>query len=146
MPISPTGFSALKTIVALQFLVHGAQDCKEPGIFVAFEETSKRIVANAESFGWKLAALRQEKLFFMDAQPMSDMIQLRDFDLSGMLAALEAQTKKMRARRIVFDALDVVLALLPDPAAKRPEISPAVQRSTWCTSRRSRRSMEPVAW
>jgi circadian clock protein KaiC len=36
-----------KTILALQFLVHGAQDCREPGIFVAFEETSKRIVANA---------------------------------------------------------------------------------------------------
>jgi hypothetical protein len=37
-----------KTILALQFLVHGAKHCKEPGIFVAFEETSKRIVANAE--------------------------------------------------------------------------------------------------
>jgi circadian clock protein KaiC len=41
-----------KTIFALQFLVHGAQRGKEPGIFVAFEETSQRIVANAESFGW----------------------------------------------------------------------------------------------
>jgi circadian clock protein KaiC len=28
-----------KTIFALQFLVHGAQVCTEPGIFVAFEET-----------------------------------------------------------------------------------------------------------
>ena len=40
-----------KAMLALQFLVHGAQDCREPGIFVAFEETSKRIAANAESFG-----------------------------------------------------------------------------------------------
>jgi circadian clock protein KaiC len=111
-----------KTIFALQFLVHGAQDCKEPGIFVAFEETSKRIVANAEGFGWKLAELRRKKLFFMDAQPMSDLVQSGNFDLGGMLAALEAQTKEMGARRIVFDALDVVLALLPDPAARRREI------------------------
>src|ERR1019366_2270035 len=80
-----------KTVLALQFLVHGAQDCKEPGIFVAFEETSKRIVANAESFGWKLAELRRKKLFFMDAQPMSDLIQSGDFDFGGMLAALEVQ-------------------------------------------------------
>src|ERR1700687_3740859 len=50
-----------KTIFALQFLVHGAQDCKEPGIFVAFEETSSRIVANAEGFGWKLGGLRRKK-------------------------------------------------------------------------------------
>ncbi len=111
-----------KTILALQFLVHGAQVCKEPGIFVAFEETSKRIVANAESFGWKLAELRRKKLFFMDAHPTPDLIQSGDFDLGGMLAALEAQIEVMSARRIVFDALDIVLALLPDTAAKRREI------------------------
>jgi circadian clock protein KaiC len=111
-----------KTILSLQFLVHGAQHCKEPGIFVAFEESSKRIVANAESFGWNLAELRRKKLYFMDAQPMSDMVQSGSFDLSGMLAALQAKTEEMGARRIVFDALDVVLALLPDIAAKRREV------------------------
>lgn len=111
-----------KTLFALQFLVHGAQHCKEPGIFVACEETSKRIVANAESFGWKLPELRRKKLFFMDAQPIPDLVQSGNFDLGGMLAALEAQTNKTGARRIVFDALDVISALLPDPAAKRREI------------------------
>jgi circadian clock protein KaiC len=111
-----------KTILALQFLVHGARNCGESGIFVAFEETSKRIAANAESFGWKLAELQRKKLFFLDAQPTPDLIQSGNFDLSGMLAALEAQTKEMGARRIVLDALDVVLALLPDAAAKRREV------------------------
>jgi len=102
--------------------VHGAQDCKEPGIFVAFEETSKRIAGNAESFGWKLAYLQRKKLFFLDAQPTPDLVQSGNFDLSGMLAALGAQAEEMGARRIVFDALDIVLALLPDPAAKRREV------------------------
>jgi len=111
-----------KTILALQFLAHGARNVKEPGIFVAFEESSRRIVANAETFGWNLAALQEKKLFFMDAQPRSDLIQSGDFDLNGMLAALEAQTEGMGARRIVFDALDVILALLPDPATRRREI------------------------
>ncbi len=111
-----------KTIFALQFLVHGARDCKEPGIFVAFEETSKRIVGNAESFGWKLAELAKKKLYFLDAQPTPDLVQSGNFDLSGMLAMLEAQTAAMGARRIVFDALDIVLALLPDAAAKRREV------------------------
>lgn len=112
-----------KTIMALQFLAHGARSCQEPGIFVAFEESARRIEANATSFGWGLAELlRKKKLFFLDAQPKFDLIQSGDFDLGGMLAALEAQTQAMRARRIVFDALDVVLALLPDAAAKRREI------------------------
>jgi circadian clock protein KaiC len=112
-----------KTILSLQFLMHGARALKEPGIFVAFEETSQRIVANAESFGWKLAELRrQQKLYFVDAQPTPDLVQSGNFDLNGMLAALEGQAKDMKARRIVFDALDIVLALLPDHAAKRREI------------------------
>jgi circadian clock protein KaiC len=111
-----------KTIFALQFLVHGAQDGKEPGIFVAFEENSGRIVANAESFGWKLAELQPKTLFFLDAQPLPDLVQSGDFDLGGMLAALEVQIHAMGARRIVFDALDMVLTLLPDAAAKRREI------------------------
>ena len=111
-----------KTVLALQFLAHGARACKEPGIFVAFEETSKRIVANAASFGWRLPELRRKKLFFMDAQPLPDLVRSGDFDLGGMLAALEAKTREMGAKRIVFDALDVVLALLPDLAAERREI------------------------
>ncbi|MGB9128757.1 MAG: circadian clock protein KaiC [Thiobacillus sp.] len=111
-----------KTVLALQFLVHGAQDRKEPGIFVAFEESSKRVMANAESFGWELAALQPKKLYFMDAQPKPDLLQSGDFDLSGMLAALEAKIAELGARRIVFDALDIVLELLPDHAAKKREI------------------------
>ncbi|OAI05405.1 hypothetical protein A1353_11505 [Methylomonas methanica] len=111
-----------KTILALQFLVHGALECREPGVFVAFEETAKRIVANAESFGWQIAELQDEKLFFIDAQPKPELIQAGDFDLGGMLAGLEALIQQMGARRIVFDALDMVLALLPDAVAKRREI------------------------
>jgi circadian clock protein KaiC len=111
-----------KTIFALQFLVHGAQAHDEAGIFVAFEETSKRIVTNFEGFGWKLAELQRKKLFFLEAQPTPDLIQSGSFDLSGMLAVLEAKTQEMGARRIVFDALDIVLALLPDPLAKRREV------------------------
>jgi circadian clock protein KaiC len=110
-----------KTIFAMQFLVHGARKCNDPGIFVAFEETPERIVSNFETFGWKLEELRKGKLFFLDAHPTPDLIQSGTFDLSGMLAALGAKAKQMGARRIVFDALDVVLALLPDAATKRRE-------------------------
>jgi len=116
------GSGSGKTIFALQFLVNGAEDYKEPGIFVSFEETAERIVANAEGLGWNLAQLRRKKLYFMDAQPTPDLVQSGDFDLNGMCAALEAKAKGMGARRIVFDALDVVLERLPDPAAKRREV------------------------
>src|SRR5687767_4429888 len=112
-----------KTIFSLQFLVQGARRCKEPGIFVAFEEASSRVIENAASFGWNLPhLLLRKKLFFLDAQPLAGLVQSGNFDLSGMLAALGAQTDAMKARRIVFDALDVVLALLPDEASRRREV------------------------
>lgn len=111
-----------KTIFALGFLVHGARACGESGIFVAFEEASERIVANAEGFGWKLPELQRKKLFFLNAQPALDLIQAGNFDLSAMLAALGAKIEAMGATRIVFDAIDIVLALLPDDAARRREI------------------------
>ncbi len=116
------GSGSGKTILALQFLVNGILRCDEPGIFVAFEEAPTRIVANAETFGWELSGLQQSKLFLMDAQPPHDLVQSGTFDLSGMLVALGAKAASMKAERIVFDALDIVLALLPDPAAQRREI------------------------
>jgi circadian clock protein KaiC len=116
------GAGSGKTIFALEFLMHGAQDYREPGVFVAFEESSKQIERNAEAFGWDLAALRPKKLAFMDAQPKTDLIEVGDFDLCGMLASLEAQTQDIKARRIVFDALDILLALLPNAAARRREV------------------------
>jgi circadian clock protein KaiC len=112
-----------KTILGLQFLRNGAQNCDEPGIFVAFEETSQRLIGNAESFGWNLPALLdQSKLFFLDAQPTPDLVQSGGFDLGGMLAALGAKVEQMGARRIVFDALDILLELLDDPVAERREV------------------------
>jgi circadian clock protein KaiC len=111
-----------KTIFALQYLVNGARIYGESGIFVACEESSKRIMANAESFDWKLGQLRRKQLLFVDAQPKFDLVQTGDFDLCGMLAGLGLQATQMKARRIVFDALDVVLALLPDLAARRREV------------------------
>lgn len=111
-----------KTLFGLQFLSHGAQACGEPAIFVAFEETAERLLINARSFAWRLDALPPERLFFLDAQPLPDLQCAGDFDLGGMLAVLQERAEAMGARRIVFDALDVLLALLPDAAARQREV------------------------
>jgi circadian clock protein KaiC len=111
-----------KTVMGLQSLVNGARVRNEPGIFVAFEEGSQRIVANTAHFGWNLPELQKKRLFILDAQPTPDIYQSGTFDLSGMLAALEAKAREIKAQRIVFDALDVVLALLNDPVAERREV------------------------
>ena len=116
------GSGSGKTILALQFLVEGAQRHNEPGIFVAFEEAPHRLIANAKGFGWKLEELQKSKLFFLDAQPAPDLIQSGSFDIGGMLAALAGKIRLMKTKRIVFDALDIVLALMPDDCTRRKEI------------------------
>jgi circadian clock protein KaiC len=111
-----------KTILSLQSLVNGARVEDEPGIFVAFEESPARIIANARTFGWDLEALEKKKLFFLNAQPAPDLIRSGGFDLGGMLAALEVKAAEIKAKRIVFDAIDIILAMLGDPVAERREI------------------------
>ncbi len=111
-----------KTVFALQTLVNGARRWQEPGIFVAFEENSEQIVANAASFGWDLEALSKKELFFLDARMSADTVRTGPFDLTGMLASLAAKAQQMGARRIVFDSIDVLLTLMNDPLGERQEI------------------------
>jgi circadian clock protein KaiC len=111
-----------KTIMALQSLVNAAHIDNEPGIFVAFEERSNRIVINAAKFGWDLIELQKKKLFFLDAKLSADLVQSGGFDLGGMLAAIGDKAREIKAKRIVFDAVDVVLSLLCDPVAERREV------------------------
>jgi len=106
------GAGAGKTVLGLEFLVNGARRFHEPGIFVAFEERADRLIANAAQFGWNLPELQRKSLFFLDAQPTPDLIKSGKFDFGGMLAGLGAKVRQMRAKRIVFDAVDIVLALL----------------------------------
>jgi circadian clock protein KaiC len=111
-----------KTVFALQSLVNGATQAREAGLFVAFEESSTQIIANAATFGWDLAALTRKKLFFLDARLSPEVVKAGDFDLIGMLNLLQAKAESMGAKRIVFDGIDVLLGLLDDPVAERREI------------------------
>ncbi len=116
------GAGSGKTVFALQTLVSGACRRGEPGIFVAFEENDREIVANAASFGWDLPGLEKRKLFFLNAHLSPAVIQSGTFDLTGMLAILKAKQREMRATWIVFDGLDVLLTLLANPALELQEI------------------------
>src|ERR1700682_279292 len=76
-----------KTVFALQSLVNGAR-AKEAGLFVAFEEGTDQIFANAATFGWALPALAKKKLFFLDGRFSPTAPRLAEFgrfDLPGQL-------------------------------------------------------------
>src|SRR5271166_5560602 len=58
------GSGSGKAVFGLQTLVKGANLFDEPGLFVAFEENSRKILANAASFGWPLTGWE-----ILDAMP-----------------------------------------------------------------------------
>ncbi|MGB5082662.1 MAG: circadian clock protein KaiC [Burkholderiales bacterium] len=111
-----------KTVFALQSLVNAVRRRQEPGIFVAFEESTRQIIANAASFDWGLPALARNKLFFLDAHLSPEVVHSGEFDLTGMLAMLKAKKEEIGAKWIVFDGIDVLLTLLQNPVAEMREI------------------------
>ncbi|MBK5220080.1 MAG: KaiC 1, partial [Thermoleophilia bacterium] len=47
------GPGAGKSMLALQFLVSGATELGEPGVFLSFDETELQLVENTASLGWE---------------------------------------------------------------------------------------------
>lgn len=117
-PLIMGGLGCGKTVFALQTLVCGAHKLAEPGIFVAFEESTREIVANPATFGLGLASLEGKPLFFLDARPSPDDVKAGDFELAGLLAIVHAKAQQLGARCGVFDGIDVLLGLLDDPVAE----------------------------
>lgn len=111
-----------KTVFSLQALVNAARQRGESGIFVAFEERGREIMANAATFDWGLPALAEKQIYILDAHLSPTVVQSGEFDLSGILAILKAKQAAMHAGWIVFDGIDVLLTLLRDPIVEMREI------------------------
>lgn len=108
-----------KTVFALQLLINGI-GIGERGIFVAFEENTRDIIANAASFGWDMSNV--DMLLFLDAGMAPDVVQTGRFDVGALLSAIRAKFAENGATRIVFDSIDVLLELLDDPFTERQEL------------------------
>src|ERR1041385_5255979 len=55
-----------KTLFAMEFLIHGTLDHNEPGVFLAFEETTQDLVENVASLGVDLNVLIAKKKIAID--------------------------------------------------------------------------------
>lgn len=111
-----------KSILSLEFIYRGAL-AGEPGIFVTFEESIQAVQQNALTMGWDLQDLvGRGKLFLLSASQDSKLFFSGGYDFQGMLAILEGLSKEMGAKRIVLDALDVLLRFSPNPEIERNEL------------------------
>jgi circadian clock protein KaiC len=111
-----------KTIFGVQTLAAGAREFGEPGVFVAFEESADQVFENTARFTWAIGRLRGKSIDVLDAHLSQSVVQGGEFDLLGLLAVLGQKVKAIRAKRIVLDGLDVLLAHLENPMLARREV------------------------
>lgn len=111
-----------KTVIALEFLYRGAV-AGEPGIFVTFEESAEFVRRNARTLGWDLEPLEHDgRLVVMHAEVPSDVVESGDFDIGGLLGIVGGLVRSTGAKRIVIDAIDVLLRLFHDPQREQEQL------------------------
>jgi len=110
-----------KTIFGLQALAKGAA-LGEAGVLVTFEESPQDLLVNMAGFTWAPTGRAGKRLSILDGREVRTAFRNGSFDLVGLLAAVEHRCRRTRARRIVFDGLDVLLDMIDDPVVMRQEV------------------------
>ena len=113
-----------KTLFAMEFLVNGAVQYDEPGIFVAFEENAEELAQNVASLGFDLNDLIKRKKLIIDYVRVerTEIQETGEYDLDGLFIRLGHAIDKIGAKRVVLDTLEVLFAALPNEAILRAEL------------------------
>ena len=113
-----------KTLLAMQFLVRGATDYHEPGVFMAFEETADELAKNVASLGFDLPALIRQKQLYIDYVHVerSEIEETGEYDLEGLFIRLGHAIDSIGAKRVVLDSVESLFAALPNMLVLRAEL------------------------
>ncbi len=118
------GAGSGKTMFGLEFLVRGATQYDEPGVFISFEETLPDLAKNAASLGFDLDGLVAQKKLFMDHVRISrsEIAETGEYDLDGLFIRIADAIQRVGAKRIVLDTIEALFGELPNPGILRAEI------------------------
>jgi circadian clock protein KaiC len=113
-----------KTLLAMEFLVRGATEYNEPGVFMAFEETAPELTQNVRSLGFDLDVLGQQKKLVIDFVRIerSEIDETGDYDLEGLFIRLGAAIDSIGAKRVVLDTIENLFAGLQNQGILRAEL------------------------
>jgi circadian clock protein KaiC len=113
-----------KTLLAMEFLVRGAMEYNEPGVFMAFEETAEDLTENVASLGFDLKNLIAHKKMVLDFVYIerSEIEETGEYDLEGLFIRLGHAIDSIGAKRVVLDTIESLFAGLPNPLILRAEL------------------------
>lgn len=122
-----------KTILCAQFLLKGARDYGENGIYVSLDESRDQFMEEMSSFKWDFEKLEKMRCFsFIDASPIRKIqgpvtigkltLGKRDFSLLSLIEGVRSNVKAVGAERVALDPLASLIFQYPDPAERRTAI------------------------
>jgi circadian clock protein KaiC len=113
-----------KTLLAMEFLVRGARQYNEPGVFIAFEETENDLIQNVASLGFDLKDLIAHKMIVIDFVYIerSEIEETGEYDLEGLFIRLGQAIDSIGAKRVVLDTIESLFSGLPNPLILRAEL------------------------
>lgn len=113
-----------KTMLAAEFLVNGAVQFGEPGVFMMFEETGDELTENMRSLGFDLAKLQKQKKIALDFVRVerSEIEETGEYDLEGLFIRLGYAIDTIGAKRVVLDTIEALFAGVSNHAILRAEL------------------------
>jgi circadian clock protein KaiC len=113
-----------KTLMATEFIIRGALEFGEPGVFIAFEEKAEELATNIASMGFNLAKLQKDGLIKVDHIEIdkSEIEETGEYDLDGLFIRLDFAIKSIKAKRVVLDTLENLFSGLENEAILRAEL------------------------
>ena len=113
-----------KTLLGIDFLINGAINYNEPGIFMSFEETEDELYKDVASLNLDLQGLVSQKKILLDYVLLErrDIQEKGEFNLEGLFVRLELAIDSIGAKRVVIDSIDSLFAGLADDGILRLEI------------------------
>jgi circadian clock protein KaiC len=113
-----------KTLFGLEFLIHGATQHHEPGVFVTFEELPVDLELNVRSLGYDLRRLVKAKRIAIEYVRVerSEIEETGEYDLEGLFIRLDDAIRSVGARRIVLDTIESLFGGLADIGVLRAEL------------------------
>ncbi|MDN7024486.1 circadian clock protein KaiC [Methanoculleus sp. FWC-SCC1] len=113
-----------KTLLGMEFLVHGAEEYGEPGVIISFEESAADLVQNVASLGYDVQDLCDRGLFAIDHVEISrsDIIETGEFDLEALFIRLAYAIDSIGAKRVVLDTIESLFSGLANTGILRAEL------------------------
>lgn len=118
------GAGSGKTLFGIDFLIKGATDRNEPGIFMSFEESADELFKDVDSLNLDLAGLVFRKKILIEHVILDrgDLQLTGEFNLEGLFLRLEFAIDSIGAKRVVLDSIESLYAGITNGAILRLEI------------------------